>query len=140
MKLQQQLEDFGVKLAFSEANIVWDPPEQHNADAATTKGTTTNSRTRAKRNAWIYGAFSLALYALLFAKADLIMSYCTKGGFYAIFPVGAAFLCSYVHGGFTGNFWTALGINASVKSTPKSVDRAPVTQQPVRRPRARAQL
>jgi hypothetical protein len=61
------------------------------------------------------GALSLALYATLLAEQDLVMQYLGRGGWYAILPIITAFMFSFVHGTFTGNFWTVLGIEAARK-------------------------
>jgi len=46
-------------------------------------------------------------------KQDMVNEYVGLGGLYAFFPILIAFIISYVHGSFTGKFWTALGIEAS---------------------------
>ena len=63
----------------------------------------------------IMGVISLALYWGLLTQQQVINTYFTKGGVYAFLPIAAAFLFSVVHGNFTGNFWTVLGIEASKK-------------------------
>ncbi len=63
----------------------------------------------------IMGLLSAALYVLLLLKQDPINKYFAMGGFYAFLPIATAFIFSYVHGTFTGNFWTVLGIEASKK-------------------------
>ena len=63
----------------------------------------------------ILGVISLALYVGLLTQQEVVNEYFTKGGVYAFLPIGAAFLFSLVHGNFTGNFWTVLGIEASKK-------------------------
>jgi hypothetical protein len=63
----------------------------------------------------IMGIASLALYVGLLTQQEVINEYFTKGGVYAFLPIAAAFLFSIVHGNFTGNFWTVLGIEASKK-------------------------
>ncbi|WP_428565338.1 MAG: universal stress protein [Solidesulfovibrio sp. DCME] len=76
---------------------------------------TMSERTR-KRNVArtiVFGAAAVALYAAVFTHSDLITSLSAKGGFYAVVPVITVFLFSYVHGSFTGAFWSALGIEAS---------------------------
>lgn len=60
----------------------------------------------------IMGAISISLYAVLLIKGDVIVSYCAKGGVYAFLPIIAAFVFSYFHGGFTGSFWSVLGVEA----------------------------
>jgi len=63
----------------------------------------------------ILGIVSLALYVGLLAQQEVVNEYFTKGGVYAFLPIAAAFLFSLVHGNFTGNFWTVLGVEASKK-------------------------
>jgi len=63
----------------------------------------------------ILGIASLALYVGLLTQQEVVNEYFTKGGVYAFLPVAAAFLFSLVHGNFTGNFWTVLGVEASKK-------------------------
>lgn len=63
----------------------------------------------------LMGIISIALYATLLVKQDFINEYVGRGGLYAIFPISTAFLFSFVHGTFTGNFWTVLGIEAAKK-------------------------
>ena len=73
----------------------------------------TTTKKKALASAVIFGVLSIGLYALLFMKEDLINSSFGKGGAYALLPIATAFLFSFVHGSFTGNFWTALGIEAA---------------------------
>ena len=61
------------------------------------------------------GLVSLALYGALLLNQDIINNYIGKGGFFAFLPIATAFMFSIVHGSFTGNFWTVLGIEASRK-------------------------
>ena len=63
----------------------------------------------------VMGLISLALYATLLAKQDLVNSTFAKGGLYALLPIITAFVFSYFHGSFTGHFWTVLGVEASKK-------------------------
>jgi len=63
----------------------------------------------------ILGIISLGLYVGLLTQQEVVNEYFTKGGVYAFMPIAAAFLFSVVHGNFTGNFWTVLGIEASKK-------------------------
>ena len=63
----------------------------------------------------ILGIVSLALYVGLLTQQEVVNEYFTKGGVYAFLPIAAAFLFSLVHGNFTGNFWTVLGVEASKK-------------------------
>jgi hypothetical protein len=63
----------------------------------------------------LYGVVSIALYALLLMKQDLVNDTFARGGAFAILPIAMAFLFSYVHGNFTGSFWSSCGIEASKK-------------------------
>ncbi len=97
-------------------------------------------RAKAVKSAAIFGLLTAAFYAAIFLNEATVMKYFTKGGMYALLPVGAAFLVSFIHGAFAGNFWTALGIEASKKVTRVEL---PATQpakrvQPRPRPTLRA--
>lgn len=61
------------------------------------------------------GIISLGMYALLLMKQDVVNDLFAKGSFYALLPIVTAFAFSFVHGSFTGNFWTVLGVEASKK-------------------------
>lgn len=63
----------------------------------------------------IAGIFSISLYVLLLQKQGVVNDYFSRGGFYAFLPIIAAFVFSFVHGSFTGNFWTVLGVEAARK-------------------------
>jgi F0F1-type ATP synthase assembly protein I len=63
----------------------------------------------------VMGIISIALYSTLLLKQDLVNSNFARGGMYALLPIVTAFVFSFVHGSFTGSFWTALGIEAAKK-------------------------
>jgi F0F1-type ATP synthase assembly protein I len=63
----------------------------------------------------VMGIISIALYSTLLLKQDLVTSNFAKGGLFALLPIVTAFIFSFVHGSFTGSFWTVLGIEASKK-------------------------
>jgi hypothetical protein len=63
----------------------------------------------------VMGVISIALYVTLLSQQDLINSTFAKGGMYALLPIITAFIFSYFHGGFTGHFWTVLGVEAARK-------------------------
>jgi len=63
----------------------------------------------------VMGIVSIALYTTLLLKQDLINENFAKGGLYALLPIITAFVFSYFHGGFTGHFWTVLGVEAARK-------------------------
>ena len=62
----------------------------------------------------VYGAASLALYALLFLYADETVELArrTREGekIWLLVPIVIAFAFSLVHGAFTGSFWDAIGL------------------------------
>ena len=59
-----------------------------------------------------YGLVSLSLYAALLMNEQQVTDTFTMGGWYAILPVGSAFLFSFIHGAFASNLLSALGIEA----------------------------
>jgi hypothetical protein len=63
----------------------------------------------------VTGLLSIALYAILFRNQDLVSNVFTRGGLYAFLPIGTALIFSFVHGTFTGHFWTVMGVEASKK-------------------------
>lgn len=77
-------------------------------------------RKKAKGQAILFGVLSVGLYAAAFAFAEPMVTLFARGGAYCLLPVATVFLFSYVHGNFTGNVWTALGIEASAKAGKKT--------------------
>jgi len=61
------------------------------------------------------GLISAALYAALLMNQDIINSNFAQGGVYAFLPIATAFIFSFIHGTFTGDFWTVMGVEASKK-------------------------
>lgn len=61
----------------------------------------------------LMGACSAGLYLALMTHQEMVNTYFGKGGVYAFLPIAAAFIFSYFHGAFTGDFWTVLGIEAA---------------------------
>ena len=74
-----------------------------------------NLRKKPYGQAIFMGAISISLYVLLLSKQDVLNEYFGRGGLYAFLPIITAFIFSIVHGSFTGNFWTLLGIEAAKK-------------------------
>lgn len=66
--------------------------------------------------ALVWGVVSVGMYAVLLSQQDLINENFTKGGVFAFLPVVTAFAFSIVHGNFTGNFWSVMGIEAAKKT------------------------
>jgi F0F1-type ATP synthase assembly protein I len=63
----------------------------------------------------LMGVISVILYATLLTQQDVVNKYFTLGGAFAFLPIATALLFSFVHGNFTGSFWTVLGVEASKK-------------------------
>ncbi len=63
----------------------------------------------------VMGVLSIGLYAALLTHQDMVNETFGKGSWYAFLPIVTAFAFSFVHGAFTGDFWTVLGIEAAKK-------------------------
>ncbi len=63
----------------------------------------------------VTGILSIGLYAMLLSNQDKVNEIFGKGGWYALLPIATAFVFSFIHGMFTGHFWTVLGIEAAKK-------------------------
>lgn len=138
MHLRHSLECLAVESTFAQANAMGELPVMTTATSPTA-----SKRQRAALQAAVYGVGAAALYAAVFSHADAIMELTKKGGFMAAIPLALAFMVSYVHGHFTGAFWTALGIDASKKATGKIAEAptvAPTAPRPAADQRPRAQL
>ena len=88
------------------------------------KGVSAMSTTSKKRHlnkCILFGALTSGLYASVFAYQDIVMTYFSKGGVYAVLPVATVFAVSYFHGNFTNSFWSAMGIEASKKSSTQRI-------------------
>ncbi|OGW39211.1 MAG: hypothetical protein A2Y97_10000 [Nitrospirae bacterium RBG_13_39_12] len=64
----------------------------------------------------IFGICSAVTYGALLMNQGLVTAYFTRGALYALLPIATAFAISYVHGHFTGYFWSVLGIEATRKA------------------------
>lgn len=105
---------------------------------STQKGVSAMSTTNTKRhlnNCILFGALTSGLYAAVFAYQDIVMTYFSKGGVYAVLPVATVFAVSFFHGNFTNSFWSAMGIEASKKSSTQRVNPQPQVTDTVRAPR-----
>lgn len=60
----------------------------------------------------IFGTVSISAYVLLFTNEKLITEIFTMGGWRWMYPVGAAFFFSFIHGAFASNLLSALGLEA----------------------------
>ncbi|MCX5870508.1 MAG: hypothetical protein NTY00_07715 [Deltaproteobacteria bacterium] len=59
-----------------------------------------------------FGAISITAYILLFKNEQLVTDTFTMGGWRWVFPVGAAFFFSFIHGAFASNLLSSLGLEA----------------------------
>lgn len=91
---------------------------------------------KALKSAIGFGVLTAVLYAAVFLNEGTVMTYFTKGGVYAALPVLTVFIFSFAHGAFTSSFWSALGIEASKKSSRVEL---PATK-PAKRVRPRPRL
>jgi ABC-type transport system involved in multi-copper enzyme maturation permease subunit len=60
----------------------------------------------------LFGICSVIIYGAVLSYQSIITGYFTRGALYAALPIAGAFVLSYVHGHFTGYFWSVLGIEA----------------------------
>lgn len=108
-----------------------DKPNYFNPERKGAPAMSTTSRKRHVKNCFTFGALTAGVYAAIFTNQELVMTYFTKGGLYALLPVAVVFAVSYAHGNFTSSFWSALGIEGSKSTTTKHVDsRKDATRRP----------
>lgn len=69
--------------------------------------------------AGILGAISVTSYIIALSHQDYLTKIFTRGGWYLVFPVAAAFYFSFLHGTFASNVLSILGITASKKRPAK---------------------
>ena len=72
-----------------------------------------SSRKKPIGKMFVMGIISIGMYAALLDNQDQINEIFGKGGWYALLPIATAFLFSFIHGAFTGDFWTVMGIEAA---------------------------
>ena len=63
----------------------------------------------------VFGVVSLLMYVALFTHQDWVTETFTKGGYYAAYPIGAAFLFSFIHGAFASNLLSVIGLEPKKK-------------------------
>ncbi len=80
--------------------------------ARTAKASTATSHKKSFVGAFIFGALSLTGYFFLLSNQKWVTTTFTMGGWHAVFPVGTAFLFSFIHGAFASNLLSALGLEA----------------------------
>jgi len=82
-----------------------------------------------------FGIGSTIIYALVLSYQGLITAYFTRGALYAVLPIAGAFAISYMHGHFTGYFWSVIGIEANQKALKPRVE----AERPAKRERVQPQ-
>ena len=60
----------------------------------------------------IFGCISISAYIYLMTHQAWVTDTFTTGGWYAAFPIGAAFFFSFIHGAFASNLLSVFGIEA----------------------------
>ena len=60
----------------------------------------------------IFGTMSLSAYYMLFTNEKLVTQVFTAGGWHWVYPVGAAFFFSFIHGAFASNLLSSIGLEA----------------------------
>jgi uncharacterized membrane protein HdeD (DUF308 family) len=61
-----------------------------------------------------WGLLVIGLYAGLYVIESQLIQWTAQGKWTFIVPIGIAFLFSFVHGHFTGDFWDILGIKPNL--------------------------
>jgi hypothetical protein len=89
----------------------------------------------------LFGICSTIIYVAVLSYQGLITAYFTRGALYAVLPIAGAFTLSYVHGHFTGYFWSVVGVEAKksavVRQRPEA-ERTDRRERPQPQPRVRA--
>ncbi|MEW6261285.1 MAG: hypothetical protein AB1547_15425 [Thermodesulfobacteriota bacterium] len=108
----------------------------------TMKNRVLESRTRHWKPTILYGLAAAALYGTVFMNANTVMSYFTRGGWYAAMPISTVFVFSFIHGSFASHLWSLLGIEAMKKDALRKTEKAVAEKQraAVKRPRAYAHI
>ena len=60
----------------------------------------------------LFGCISMSGYIYLMTHQGWVTDTFTKGGWYASFPIAAAFGFSFIHGAFASNLLSVFGIEA----------------------------
>lgn len=60
----------------------------------------------------LFGVIVVALYSGMFFYEKELIEWSTRGGWFFLVPITIAFVFSFFHGKFTGDFWNFLGIKA----------------------------
>jgi len=76
------------------------------------KGSTNKPTKKPVIKMLIFGCLSGILYFYLLTNQQLVTDTFTKGGWYAAYPILAAFIFSFIHGAFASNCLSVFGIEA----------------------------
>lgn len=60
----------------------------------------------------LFGCISISAYIYLMTHQGWVTDTFTKGGWYAAYPIAAAFFFSFIHGAFASNLLSVFGIEA----------------------------
>lgn len=63
----------------------------------------------------VFGVISLSMYVTLFTHQGWVTENFTRGGYYAAYPIVAAFLFSFIHGAFASNLLSVIGLEPKKK-------------------------
>jgi len=67
----------------------------------------------------LWGLFVVALYTGLYVGEAQLIQLTAQGKWTFIVPIAIAFLFSFAHGNFTGQFWNILGIKPKLSGDKK---------------------
>jgi hypothetical protein len=89
-----------------------------------------------------FGIAAAAMYAGVFMNSDTVMSYFTRGGWYAALPIVTVFAFSFIHGSFASHLWSLMGIEAVKKDALRKTEKkaAQPQKRAGKRPRAYAYI
>ena len=83
-----------------------------NAKKHSTKSPAPAAKSKPYLKTIIFGTISLSAYYMLFTNEKLVTDTFTMGGWHWVYPVGAAFFFSFIHGAFASNLLSTIGIEA----------------------------
>jgi hypothetical protein len=103
-------DDYMSAVAFAEAGEFDTAREMLNSGGGKSPRTERNRKPYFKMV--VFGAVSLAAYIALFTHQGLVTNLFTMGGWHTVFPVGAAFFFSFIHGAFASNLLNVMNLEA----------------------------
>jgi uncharacterized integral membrane protein len=114
--MSQQLSDFDKHMSaitFAEAGEHEAAKEMIIGQSESTVHVTAVSRkSKPYLGTLFFGICSLSAYIFLLTNQKLVTDTFTMGGWHAVFPVGTAFLFSFIHGAFASKLLSVIGIEA----------------------------